>query len=94
MTARELRGSRSIYDPLAARPEDPLLRWEQKDLAATSKISLPAIKQMESVRGPLAARARTIDAIRAAFTVASVIFVEEKGEGPGVRSRKTLRQYR
>jgi transcriptional regulator with XRE-family HTH domain len=65
-----------------------LLRWEQKDLAVASKISLPAIKRMETVRGPLAAQARTIEAIRAAFALAGVIFVEENGEGPGVRLRK------
>jgi transcriptional regulator with XRE-family HTH domain len=65
-----------------------LLRWEQKDLAAASKISLPAIKRMETVRGPLAAQARSIEAIRAAFIGAGVIFVEENGEGPGVRLRK------
>src|SRR5260370_23288332 len=43
-----------------------LLRWEQKDLAAASRISLPAIKRMETVRGPLAAQARTVEAIRSA----------------------------
>jgi hypothetical protein len=65
-----------------------LLRWEQKDLAAASRISLPAIKRMETVRGPLAAQARTIEAIKEAFAAAGVIFVEENGEGPGVRLRK------
>jgi hypothetical protein len=43
---------------------------------------------METVRSPLAAQARTIEAIRAAFASAGVIFVEENGEGPGVRLRK------
>jgi len=66
-----------------------LLRWEQKDLAEASKVSLPAIKRMETVRGPLAAQARSIEAIIAAFGTAGVIFVEENGEGPGVRLRKT-----
>jgi transcriptional regulator with XRE-family HTH domain len=62
-----------------------LLRWEQKDLAAASGISLPAIKRMETVRGPLAAQARTIEAIRAAFHAAGVEFTN--GGQPGVRMR-------
>jgi transcriptional regulator with XRE-family HTH domain len=60
-----------------------LLRWEQKDLAAASKISLPAIKRMETVRGPLAAQARTVEAIREAFASAGVEFTN--GGQPGVR---------
>ena len=65
-----------------------LLRWEQKDLAEASKISLPAIKRMETVRGPLAAQARSIDAIVAAFEARGVEFIAENGGGAGVRLRK------
>jgi hypothetical protein len=65
-----------------------LLRWEQKDLAAASTISLPAIKRLETIPGPLAAQERTINALRTALEAAGVIFVEENGEGPGVRLRK------
>jgi hypothetical protein len=65
-----------------------LLRWEPKDLAAASKISLPAIEAMEAVGGPLAAEARAIAAIIAAFSAAGVEFIEENGGGAGVRFRK------
>ncbi len=65
-----------------------LLRWEQKDLAESSKISLPAIKKMETVRGPLAAQARSMQAIIAAFAAAGVEFIAENGGGAGVRLRK------
>jgi hypothetical protein len=58
-----------------------LLRWEQKDLAAASGISLPAIKTMETVRGPLAAQGRSIEAIREAFAAAGVEFTN--GGQPG-----------
>ncbi|KVK43582.1 XRE family transcriptional regulator [Agrobacterium deltaense] len=65
-----------------------LLRWEQKDLAATSKVSLPSIKRLESQPGPLAAQERTIEAIQTAFVSAGVIFLD-KGisaeGGAGVR---------
>jgi hypothetical protein len=65
-----------------------LIRWEQRDLAEASKVSLGSIKRLESQPGLLAAQPRTIDTIRAALETAGVIFVEENGEGPGVRLRK------
>ena len=65
-----------------------LIRWEQRDLAEASKVSLGSIKRLESQPGLLAAQPRTIDTIRAALESAGVIFVEENGEGPGVRLRK------
>jgi transcriptional regulator with XRE-family HTH domain len=65
-----------------------LLRWEQKDLAAASKVSLPSIKRLERLTGPLAAQPLTIDALRKAFETGGVIFIDENGEGPGVRLKK------
>ncbi|KQZ80900.1 XRE family transcriptional regulator [Mesorhizobium sp. Root157] len=65
-----------------------LLRWEQKDLAAASKVSLPSIKRLESQPGALAAQARTVDALVAALEAGGIVFVAENGEGPGVRLRK------
>jgi transcriptional regulator with XRE-family HTH domain len=65
-----------------------LLRWEQKDLANASTVSLPSIQRLETKPGPLAAQARTLAAIRAALESAGVIFVDENGEGQGVRLRK------
>ncbi len=44
-----------------------LLRWEQKDLAEASKVSLPSIKRLEIQPGALAAQERTVAAIRAAL---------------------------
>src|SRR3954452_16654522 len=55
ITSEQVRAARS------------LLRWEQNDLAEASKLSLPAIKRMETVRGPLAAQSRSIEAIVSAF---------------------------
>nr|WP_245196752.1 transcriptional regulator [Labrys sp. LIt4] len=65
-----------------------LIRWEQADLANASGVSLPSIKRLETQPGPLAAQPRTIAAIRSALESAGVIFVDENGEGPGVRLRK------
>jgi predicted transcriptional regulator len=66
-----------------------LLRWEQKDLAAASKVSLPSIKRLEGQPGGLAAQPRTIEALVSALEGAGVIFVAENGEGPGVRLKKS-----
>lgn len=65
-----------------------LIRWEQRDLAEASNVSLPTIKRLETTPGELAAQERTVDAIRRALEDAGVIFVPENGEGPGVRLRK------
>jgi hypothetical protein len=65
-----------------------LIRWEQRDLASTSKISLPSIKRLETTSGPLAAQARTIEALRSALEAAGVEFIPENGSGPGVRLKK------
>ena len=65
-----------------------LLRWEQKDLAEASKVSLPSIKRLEIQPGALAAQERTVFAIRAALESSGVIFVDDNGEGAGVRLRK------
>jgi len=60
-----------------------LLRWEQRDLAEASKVSLPSIKRL------LGAQARTIEALRAALEAAGVVFIAENGGGPGVRLKKS-----
>lgn len=65
-----------------------LLRWEQSHLAEASGVSLPSIKRLETIRGPLKAQPRTLAAIRGALEAAGVIFIDENGEGPGVRLRK------
>jgi transcriptional regulator with XRE-family HTH domain len=64
-----------------------LIRWEQRDLAESSKVSLPSIKRLETTPGPLSAQPRTVDAIRAALEAAGVEFTN--GDQPGVRLRKS-----
>ncbi|WP_292532274.1 transcriptional regulator [Methylocystis sp.] len=76
MTSEQVRAARA------------LLRWEQRELAEASTVSLPSIQRLETKPGPLAAQARTIAAIRSALEAAGVEFIEENGGGPGVRLRK------
>jgi transcriptional regulator with XRE-family HTH domain len=62
-----------------------LLRWEQRDLAEASGVSLPSIKRLETQPGVLAAQKRTIVELRKALEKAGVEFIEKNGGGPGVR---------
>jgi len=56
-----------------------------RELAEAAKVSTNTITRFE--RGK-ELKPRTIEAIRTALEAAGVIFIEENGEGPGVRLRK------
>ena len=71
-----------------------LLRWEQRDLAAASGVSLPSVKRLETQPGVLAAQERTIVILREALEKAGIEFIAENGGGPGVRLRKSRRPGR
>jgi transcriptional regulator with XRE-family HTH domain len=60
----------------------------QAEIAKATGLSLPTIKRAESER-EVAISEEAIAAIRRALEAAGVIFVEENGDGPGVRLRKT-----
>jgi len=64
-----------------------LLGLSQADVAGATGLSLPTIKRAESDR-EVSVSPAAIEAIRAALEAAGVIFVQENGEGPGVRMRK------
>lgn len=66
-----------------------LARMEQTALAASSGISVETVKRLERSIGPISANTSTEAAIRKAFNEAGVIFLDENGEGPGVRLRKS-----
>jgi hypothetical protein len=65
-----------------------MLRWEQKTLAETSKVSLATIKRIEGRTGPIDANQTTVFALRHALETAGVEFIPENGGGAGVRLRK------
>lgn len=65
-----------------------LLRWEQKQLASASGVSLPTVKRLETSPGPLAAHGPTIAALQRALELAGVEFIPENGGGAGVRLRE------
>ncbi len=56
-----------------------------EELAGACGVSLPSIKRLETQRGEPAAQPRTVEAIRNALEAAGVIFIDQNGNGPGVR---------
>ncbi|NLH81776.1 MAG: transcriptional regulator [Phyllobacteriaceae bacterium] len=56
-----------------------------RDLAEMSKVAASTIARLEAGEE---LKPRTIDAIRAALENAGVIFVDENGEGAGVRLKR------
>ncbi|MEK4034285.1 transcriptional regulator [Methylocystis sp. IM3] len=72
--------------PAQCRAARGLLDWPQSQLAESAKVGLSTVKGFEGGRSvPVH---HNLAAIRAALEAAGVIFVDENGEGPGVRLRK------
>jgi transcriptional regulator with XRE-family HTH domain len=65
-----------------------LARMEQAELAKAANISVPTLRRMEASDGPVRGMPNNVAAIRSALEAAGVIFVDENGEGPGVRLKK------
>jgi transcriptional regulator with XRE-family HTH domain len=61
------------------------LKLGVRDVAALAKVSPNTVTRVEA---GLAVNNSTMEAIRRALEAAGVIFVEENGDGPGVRLRK------
>jgi transcriptional regulator with XRE-family HTH domain len=60
-----------------------MIRWEQRDLADASGVSLPSVKRLETSPGPLAAQPKTSAALKSALELAGIEFTN--GVQPGVR---------
>lgn len=76
-------------DPISAaqcKAARALIDMTQPDLAKAARLGLSTVVDLERNRRAVSDDA--IAAIRAALEKAGVIFVEENGEGPGVRLRK------
>jgi len=68
-----------------ARMARAALKLGVRDVAALAKVSPNTVTRVEA---GLAVNNSTMEAIRRALEAAGVIFVEENGDGPGVRLRK------
>jgi predicted transcriptional regulator len=72
--------------PIQCRMARTALSLGVKELAELADVSTNTISRLEAGEE---LRPRTVAAIRAALESAGVIFVEENGEGPGVRLKKS-----
>lgn len=63
-----------------------LVNWTVRDLSERSGVHRNTITNIET--GKSGGDAATLAAIRTALEAAGVIFVDENGDGPGVRLRK------
>ena len=72
--------------PSQCRAARALIEMDQAELTRWAAVPLRVIAGFEN--GSLTPSANNLVAIRAALEAASVIFIDENGEGPGVRLRK------
>ena len=82
LTSAQIRAGRS------------LIRWSAEDLARESSLSVATIRRAELADGETSMTAANNLAVRRALEAAGVVFIEENGDGPGVRLRKLTRQKR
>ena len=74
ITASQTRAARALLD------------WPRETLAEKANVGLRTLVDFE--RGARSPHANTLASLRAALEAAGVIFIDENGEGPGVRLRK------
>ncbi len=66
-----------------------LVEWSQTQLAEASGLALSTIRRMEVAGGTLKSSVENVLKVQRALEGASVIFIDEDEEGPGVRLRKS-----
>jgi predicted transcriptional regulator len=72
--------------PAQCRAARALVEMDQAELARRAVVPRHVVADFEN--GTVAPSANNLSAIRAALEATGVIFVDENGEGPGVRLRK------
>jgi transcriptional regulator with XRE-family HTH domain len=81
----------SVLTSAQIRAARALLDWTQPKLAEMSKLSVPTVRRMESVRGPSSSTTANVEAVRRALEAEGVVFLdpgETKVGGAGVRLKK------
>ncbi|WP_370638277.1 multiprotein-bridging factor 1 family protein [Ancylobacter sp. Lp-2] len=77
----------SMISPAQSRAARGLIGWSQTELAQAAGMSLPTVKRFETGTGARVS-SDAVAAIRAALETAGVIFIDQNGNGPGVRLRE------
>lgn len=71
--------------PAQCRAARGLVDWSQAELASAANVGLSTLRNFEAGRS--APMANNLSAIRTALEEAGVLFIEQNGNGPGVRLR-------
>lgn len=74
-----------MITPAQIKAARAMLDWKQTDLAKAAGLSEMSVKNVE--KGQKDSRMSTIQSIRAALETAGIIFIDQNGNGPGVRLR-------
>ncbi|MFG1374164.1 helix-turn-helix transcriptional regulator [Xanthobacter oligotrophicus] len=74
-----------MVTPAQSRAARGLLDWSQAELAERSNLGQSTIRNFE--KGRRIPSINNVAAIRAALEAAGVLFIEQNGNGPGVRLR-------
>jgi ribosome-binding protein aMBF1 (putative translation factor) len=69
-----------------SRAARALIGWSQPELAAAARVGVSTIQNFETGRS--VPNPKNMSDIIAALEAAGVIFVDENGDGPGVRLKK------
>ena len=69
-----------------------LLRWTALDLAKASKVGVATIRRVEVIEGEISATLANEAALRQALEAADAEFIDENGEGAGLRLRKSAKE--
>lgn len=64
-----------------------LIGMSQATLAEGANISVPTLKRMEGSKGDASGLTNNVAAVRTALETAGVLFIDQNGNGPGVRMR-------
>jgi transcriptional regulator with XRE-family HTH domain len=65
-----------------------LLKWSAADLARAASVGVNTVGRAELAEGTTSLTAANELAIRRALETAGIVFIDENGEGSGVRFRK------
>jgi hypothetical protein len=71
-----------------------LLRWRAEDLARESAVGIATIRRAELTEDETSLTSPNDRAIRRALEEAGIVFIDENGDGPGVRLRKRVPKKR
>lgn len=76
-----------IITPEQCRAARALIDWSRDQLAESAKVAKRTIVDFE--RGARNPQQSTLTVLRTALESAGVLFIDQNGEGPGVRLKKT-----